>query len=163
MSANVRGDGLVELEMFGDFECPYCRDAAPAVARAVAALGGRARLRFRHFPLEDRHPHARHAAEAAEAAAEQGRFWELHDLLYAHQDALEDDDLVRWAGEAGVDGAVVAEALRDGRFAPIVDADRTEGIERGVTGTPAFFIAGERYQGFYDEEALVDALEDAGA
>ena len=163
MTENVRGDGPVEVEMFGDFECPYCRDAAPAVARAIAGLQGRARLRFRHFPLTDRHPHAQHAAEAAEAAAEQGRFWELHDLLYAHQDALSDDDLVRWAAEAGADPDAVADALRTGRFTAVVDADRTEGVDRGVTGTPTLFIDGERYNGFYDEEALTDALEDAGA
>ena len=93
MTDHVRGDGPVELLMYGDFECPYCRDAAPAVARVLARLEGRVHLRFRHFPIEAKHPHATRAAEAAEAAGAQGRFWEMHDLLFANQKALEDADL----------------------------------------------------------------------
>jgi protein-disulfide isomerase len=163
MTEHVRGEGRVELTEFGDFECPYCRDAAPAIARVLARLDGRVRLRFRHFPVTDRHPHAERAAEAAEAAAAQGRFWEMHDLLFAHQRALEDDDLIRYAAELGLDADRFADDLHSGRLAPEVLAEREEGIALGVAGTPAFFIDGERYDGFYDVEALVDALEDAGA
>jgi protein-disulfide isomerase len=163
MTDHVRGEGAVELEQFADFECPYCRDAAPAVARVLARLDGRVRLRFRHFPIVERHPHAELAGQAAEAAAEQGRFWEMHDLLYAHQGDLEEDDLVGYAGELGLDAARFAEDLRSGRLAPILAADLADGLQRGVTGTPAFFIDGQRHNGFYDVEGLVDALEDAGA
>ena len=163
MTDHVRGTGSVELEMFGDFECPYCRDAAPSIARVLQRLDGRVRLRFRHFPITERHPHARRAAEAAEAAGDQGAFWEMHDLLYAHQRDLEDDDLVAYAAELGLDADRVRADLASGRWGAVVDADHTEGLERGVTGTPAFFIDGERHQGFYDVEGLVDALEDAGA
>ena len=84
MTDHVRGTGPVELVEFGDFECPYCRDAAPSVARVLARLDGRVRLRWRHFPIASKHPHAERAAEAAEASGAQGRFWEMHDALFAH-------------------------------------------------------------------------------
>ncbi len=163
MTDHVRGDGEVELLEYGDFECPYCRDAAPSVARALERMDGRARLRWRHFPIASKHPHAQRAAEAAEAAGAQGRFWEMHDLLFANQRALEDDDLVGYARELGLDADRFAEDLRSGRFAEAVREDRAEGERLGVGGTPAFFVAGERHRGFYDVEGLVDALEDAGA
>ena len=163
MSEHVRGTGPVELVEFGDFECPYCRDAAPSVQRALARLDGRVRVRWRHFPLAAKHPHAERAAEAAEAAAAQGRFWEMHDVLFANQQALEDGDLVRYAAAIGLDVARFEEDLRSGRFAAAVAEDREAGAAAGVTGTPPFFVAGQRHRGFYDVEALVDALEDAGA
>jgi len=163
VTEHVRGDGPVELVEFGDFECPFCRDAAPSVRRVLARLEGRVRFRFRHFPIPARHPHAERAAQAAEAAAVQGRFWELHDLLFERQDALEDDDLVGYARELGLDAERFARDLRSGRFAAAVAEDRAAGEVAGVTGTPAFFVAGQRHRGFHDVEALVDALEDAGA
>ena len=163
MTDHVRGTGEVELTQFADFECPYCRDAAPSLARVLARLDGRVRLRFRHFPIVAKHPHAERAALAAEAAGAQGRFWEMHDLLYGHQKALEDADLVGYAGELGLDVERFTGDLRSGRFAPLVEADRAEGLQRRITGTPAFYIDGARHHGFYDVEGLVDALEDAGA
>ena len=163
MTDHVRGTGPVELVEFGDFECPYCRDAAPSVARVLARLDGRVRLRWRHFPIASKHPHAERAAEAAEAAGAQGRFWEMHDALFAHQKELEDVQLVAYARELGLDAARFEDDLRSGRHAAAVAGDREAGVAAGVTGTPAFFVAGERHRGFYDVEALVDALEDAGA
>jgi protein-disulfide isomerase len=159
---HVRGEGTVDLVEFGDFQCPYCRDAAPSLARVLARLDGRVRLVFRHFPIAARHPRAERAAAAAEAAARQGRFWEMHDALFAaEKDALADEDLVRYAESIGLDAE---------RFRADIDAcaqrvaeDRASGEASGVTGTPAFFVAGERHKGFYDVESLVDALEDAGA
>ena len=153
----------VELVEWGDFECPYCRRAAPAVREVLDELGDRVAFRWRHFPITEKHPHAMRAAEAAEAARAQGRFREMHDALFAHQDALENDDLVRYAGEIGLDVERFADELRSGRYAEAVAAERAEGEAAGVTGTPAFFIAGERYRGFYDAETLLDALVDAGA
>jgi protein-disulfide isomerase len=163
MTDHVRGDGSVELTEFGDFECPYCRDAAPSIRRVVERMGGRVRLRFRHFPLQGKHPHAQRAAEAAEAAGAQGRFWEMHDHLFSHQRDLEEDDLIGYARELGLDADRFAEDLRSGRHAAAVTEDRTAGEEAGVKSTPAFFIDGRRYTGFYDVESLVDELEDAGA
>lgn len=163
MSEHVRGDGPVELVEFADFECPYCRDAAPSIQRVLARLEGRVRFRFRHFPVVGRHPHAERAAQAAEAAGVQGRFWELYDVMFERQDALEEEDLVAYARELGLDAERFADDLRAGRFAAVVAEDRAAGEAAGVTGTPAFFVAGERHRGFHDVEALIDALEDAGA
>ena len=153
----------VELVEFGDFECPYCRAAAPGVRAAVRAAGDRVRFTFRHFPVADRHPHAVRAAQAAEAAGAQGRFWEYHDALFAHQDALEDDDLRRYAAELGLDAERFAADLGSPAVAERVRADAEAGAAAGVSGTPAFFLDGERYTGFYDQEALLDAIEDAAA
>ena len=163
MTDHLRGDGPVELLEYGDFECPYCRDAAPAVARVLARLEGRVHLRFRHFPLPTKHPHAERAAQAAEAAGAQGAFWEMHDRLFAGQKALEDDDLVAYARELGLDVERFTEDLTSGRFAGAVAEDRAQGEAAGVQGTPAFWVGGERHKGFYDVESLIDALEDAGA
>jgi formate-nitrite transporter family protein len=153
----------VELVEWGDFECPYCRRAAPSVRHVLDELGDRVTFVWRHFPITEKHPHAARAAEAAEAARAQGRFREMHDALFAHQDALSDDDLVGYAREIGLDAERFADDLRSGRYADAVAAERAEGEKAGVTGTPAFFIDGERYRGFYDAETLLDALIDAGA
>jgi protein-disulfide isomerase len=161
VTEHVRGSGAVELVEFGDFECPYCRDAAPSVKRALERLDGRVRLRWRHFPLAAKHPHAERAAEAAEAAGAQGRFWDMHDVLFANQRALDDEDLVGYAGELGLDVQRFEDDLRSGRFAAAVAEDYEAGVAAGVSGTPTFFVDGVRHRGFYDVEALVDAVEDA--
>jgi protein-disulfide isomerase len=163
MTDHVRGEGSVELVEFGDFECPYCRDAAPSVARVLARLDGRVRLRFRHFPIFPKHPHALRAAAAAEAAGRQGRFWEMHDLLFAHQKELDDEHLTGFAQQLGLDIERFRSDLDAEATAATVEEDRAEGEAAGVRSTPAFFIDGRRYSGFYDVESLVDELEDAGA
>ena len=163
MTGHVRGSGPVELVEFGDFECPYCRAAAPSLERVLDRLDGRARLRWRHFPLAAKHPHAEQAARAAEAAGLQGRFWEMHDVLFANQGALEDEDLLGYAKELGLDPGRFEEDLRSAAVADAVRADRQAGEAAGVTGTPSFFVDGRPYRGFYDAEALVDELLDAGA
>jgi protein-disulfide isomerase len=161
---HVRGDGGVDLVMYGDFECPYCRDAIPSLQRVMARLPGRVRLVFRDFPLAQKHPHAEAAAHAAEAAGLQGRFWEMHDRLFsAEKGALEDDDLRRYAGEIGLEVERFDADRASDAVARRVAEDRRSGDESGVGGTPAFFIGGEPHRGFYDVEGLVDALEDAGA
>lgn len=153
----------VALVEYGDFACPYCANAYRPVKAALARLDGRVDFAFRHFPLPDRHPHALRAAQAAEAARAQGRFEAMHDALFEHREHLEDDDLRRYAAEIGLDVERFAADLASERHAEAVLAQRREGEALGVTGTPAFFIDGERYTGFYDADALVDALEDAGA
>jgi protein-disulfide isomerase len=159
MTEHVRGTGAVELLEYGDFQCPYCRDAVPSLERVLARLDGRVRLVFRHFPLTSKHPRAQELAEAAEAAGAQGRFWEMHDLLFAEREP----DPVELARRLGLDVARFQEELRSGAHAARVAEDRARGEASGVAGTPTFFVAGERHRGFYDVEALVDALEDAGA
>lgn len=163
MTDHVRGTGAVELTEFGDFQCPYCRDAAPSIARVLQRLDGRVKLRFRHFPIASRHPDAERAAAAAEAAGEQGRFWEMHDVLFAHQKELHTDQLVGYARDLGLDERRFREDLESAEIARRVEEDRAAGEAAGVAGTPAFYIDGRPYRGFYDVESLVDELEDAGA
>ena len=152
----------VTLVEYGDFECPNCAMAHPIVKAARRRLGDRLRVVWRHFPLAETHPHARHAAEASEAAAAQGAFWEMHDALLEHQHALDDGDLVRYAGELGLDGARVAAALRDGTHARRVRDDFRSGVRSGVNGTPTFYVNGVRYDGAWaDEGAFIRALRRA--
>jgi protein-disulfide isomerase len=161
---HIRGpqDALVTLVEYGDFECPYCGQAEAAI-RELLAEHGDLRYVWRHLPLNDVHPHAQLAAEAAEAAAEQGRFWDMHDLLLARQDELTADALVAAAAELGLD----TERFRDdldrregaGRIAEDVDgADRS-----GVSGTPTFFVNGRRHHGAYDVATLTQAVRLAKA
>jgi protein-disulfide isomerase len=155
-------DAPLTLVEYGDYECPYCRMAYPIVKAAQRELGDRLRFVFRNFPLAEIHPHARHAAQAAEAAAAQGKFWAMHDMLFEHQDALEDADLVRYAELLGLDADRVARELNAGTYAKRVRDDFRSGVRSGVNGTPTLFVNGERYEGSWaDEEAFVRALRDA--
>jgi protein-disulfide isomerase len=143
---------MVVLVEYGDFECPYCGLAYPILKRIQQTLGSELRLVFRHFPLKEIHPHAVHAAEASEAAADRGRFWEMHDRLFEHQSALEDGDLVRYANDIGMTGASVARALATGTYARAVREHFLSGVLSGVNGTPTFFINGHRYDGSWQNE-----------
>jgi protein-disulfide isomerase len=143
---------------YGDFECSFCGKAYREVKAVRERLGDGVRFEFRHFPLWEMHPHAFEAAQAAEAARAQGRFGEMHDLLFENQARLDHDDLVGYAGRLGLDVERFDRELRDGVHADKVRADRAAGEAAGVTGTPAFFIDGERYRGSYEAETLIDAL-----
>jgi protein-disulfide isomerase len=155
-------DAPVTLVEYGDFECPSCLMADPIVKAARRRLGDGLRVIWRHFPLAEIHPHARHAAEASEAAAAQGAFWPMHDAIFANQHALEDADLVRHAARLGLDGARVAETLRAGTYAARVRDDFRGGVRSGVNGTPTFFVNGARYDGAWaDEGAFVRVLREA--
>jgi len=151
---------MIELVEYGDFECPYCRDAAGPVRKVLDRMGDRVSFEWRNFPIAAKHPHAEHAAQAAEAARAHGRFREMHDLLFANRKALEDEDLIGYGEQLGID---IADDLRSGRYADRVREDYEDGLRRGVQGTPTFFIDGKKYGGFYDVESLTWALEDAGA
>ena len=157
---HVRGAPGADLElvMYGDFECPYCNAAQSILERVRARLGDRLRFVFRHFPLEAVHPHALQAAEAAEAAASQGRFWEMHDALYAAGGRLRESDLIALAGEIGLDVQRVDEDLLSRRHRSRIARDVETGTDSGVTGTPAFFANGVRVDGAFDAGSLVDAL-----
>lgn len=153
-------DAPVTLVEYGDFECPYCGEAYPVLKAVQRAMGAQLRFVFRHFPLTEAHPHAAHAAEFAEAAAEIGRFWEAHDTLYENQAALEDGDLVAYGTALGLTEAEVLAAF-DGRFDPHIRRDFIGGVRSGVNGTPSLFINGQRYDGPRDPQSLIAALSAA--
>jgi len=162
---HIRGpveDALVTLVEYGDFECPYCGQAEPAV-RGLIREYGELRFVFRYLPLTDVHPHAQLAAEASEAAAEQGAFWEMHDSLMDHQGALTFGDLVRYAGDLGLDTARFAADLRKHVGSARVAEDIDSADLATVSGTPTFFINGIRYYGAYDLAALKEAVRAAKA
>lgn len=153
---HVRGpdDAPVTLVEYGDFECPHCGRAEPIVRDLLAGFGADVRFVFRHLPLTDVHEHAQLAAESSEAAAAQDRFWEMHDLLFEHQDALELDDLVGYATELGLDVGRFTDELRGRRNALRVARDVQSAEQSGVIGTPTFFVNGRRHHGAYDEATL---------
>ena len=162
---HIRGPGqgaLVTLVEYGDFECPYCGQAEPAVRELVSQYG-ELRFVFRHLPLTEVHPHAQLAAEAAEAAAEQGAFWEMHDALMDYQGALTFADLVRYAGDIGLDTERFAADLRKHVGAARVAEDVDSADLATVSGTPTFFINGNRYYGAFDLAALSEAVHTAKA
>jgi protein-disulfide isomerase len=143
---------------YGDFECSYCGQAYPVLKELAAQFGDRMRLVFRHFPLTQIHPHAEQAAEASEAAAAQGRFWEMHDALYENQGALEDDDLLAYAGAVGLDvNRFEVEMAQHAHFDRVRE-DFVSGVRSGVNGTPSFFLNGRRYDGTWDLPSLVKAV-----
>jgi protein-disulfide isomerase len=154
----------VTLVEYGDFECPHCGRAHPIVQGIRRYMGEHLRFVYRHFPLVEMHPHAEHAAEAAEAAGAQGRFWEMHDMLFRNQHALEDEDLVLYAARIGVDAQRVARELAAGTYARKVRDDFRGGIRSGVNGTPTFFINGARFDGNWaDTVEFIQALTEAAA
>jgi protein-disulfide isomerase len=157
---HVRGtvDATVTLLEYGDYECPHCARAAPGVRALLEKFDGRIRFVFRHLPLPDVHPNAALAAEAAEAAGAQGAFWEMHDLLFARQDALQLSDLLRYAADLGIDAERFEGDLRTGRFAPRVAQDVNSAEEAGVAGTPTFFVNEVLHRGGYDRGSLEGAL-----
>jgi Na+/H+ antiporter NhaA len=161
---HLRGpvEAPVTVVEYGDFECPYCGRAEPVVRELLGDFGD-VRYVWRHLPLTDVHPHAQLAAEAAEAAADQGAFWEMHDLLLAHQDALEPDDLVGYADQLGLDTERFEKTLSEHAATPRVAEDVDSADLSGVSGTPTFFINGRRHYGAYDIATLSAAVRAAGA
>jgi protein-disulfide isomerase len=156
-------DAAVTLVEYGDFECPYCGAAYPIVKEVQDRMGERLRFVFRNFPITTSHAHAEQAAEAAEAAAGQGRFWPMHDLLFENQRRLRDQDLHGYAEQAGLDVERFDSELAEHAHAGRVREDFMSGVRSGVNGTPTFFINGVRHDGSYEVEALVAALERAAA
>jgi protein-disulfide isomerase len=154
---------LVTLVQYGDYECPYCGEAYPIIKEIQARMGDRIRFVFRNFPISTSHPHAEHAAEAAEAADAQGRFWEMHDLLYERQGHLTDQDLRTYAEELGLDVERFDKEMEEHVHAPRVHEDFMRGVRSGVNGTPTFYIDGVRHDDSYERDVLLDALEGAAA
>jgi Na+/H+ antiporter NhaA len=161
---HLRGprESPVTIVEYGDFECPYCGQAEPAVRELLADFGD-VRYVWRHLPLTDVHPRAQAAAEASEAAAKQGAFWDMHDLLLGHQDALKPQDLVRYAGDLGLNTERFAGDLRKHVGAARVAEDVDSADLSSVSGTPTFFINGKRHYGAYDIDTLSAAVKAARA
>ena len=162
---HIRGpkkDAIVTLVEYGDFECPYCGQAEPAV-RDLVSQSGELRFVFRNLPLTEVHPHAQLAAEAAEAAGAQGKYWEMHDLLLDHQDALTVRDLAGYAEQLGLDAEKFRGDLRRHAYAYRIAEDTDSADLATVSGTPTFFINGNRYYGAFDLNALSEAVHTAKA
>ena len=162
---HVRGplEAPVTVVEYGDFQCPYCGQAEPIVRELLSGFATDVRYVWRHLPLTDVHANAQLAAEASEAAADQGVFWEMHDLLLAHQDALEPGDLVGYAEQLGLDVERFENTLREHETTVRVAEDVDSADLSGVSGTPTFFINGRRHYGAYDIETLSAAVRAAGA
>jgi protein-disulfide isomerase len=154
-------DAPVTLVEYGDFECPHCGQAHLVVDQIEGLLGDSLCLVFRHFPLSTVHPHAQMAAEAAEAAGAQRRFWEMHDVLFENQHALDEVHLVQYAEMIGLDLQRFVRDLEEDRFAAKVREDFLSGVHSGVNGTPTFFINGVRHNGGYDLHSLLAGINDA--
>jgi protein-disulfide isomerase len=146
------------LVEYGDYECPICGAAYVTVKEIQQALGERLGFVFRNFPLSEMHPHAKDAAQAAEAASAQGKFWEMHDMLFENQDDLGRDHLAGYAEALGLDATRLMDELAAGTYAKHVQEDFRSGVRSGVNGTPTFFINGLRYDGSHDTESMIAAL-----
>ncbi len=153
-----RVDAPVAMVQYGDFECPYSGKAFLTVKRLQESMSNDFMFVYRHFPILPKHKHAQQAAEASEAAAAQGGFWEYHDVLYQHQEELAEADLVRYARDLGLDTDLFKRQLAGRVFEARVREDQRGGEESGVYGTPTFFINGTIYEGYYEYRELYEAL-----
>jgi protein-disulfide isomerase len=157
---HIRGaiDAPFKLIEYGDYQCPYCGEAHEIVKQIQDRLGDQLCFVFRHFPLVEIHQHAEHAAEAAEAADAQGRFWEMHDLLFENQRDLTDRDLQVYATELGLDSKRLVAEVRTGAHSARIQKDLLSVRRNCVDGTPMFFVNGEPYEGEATADNLIAAL-----
>lgn len=149
----------LQLLMFGDFQCPFCLGAQKSLRRVRERLGERLLFAFRHLPIPERHPLALEAAEASEAAAAQGRFWEYHDALYPSQPKLSRETMLAVGRDLGLDAERIAAEIDSGAHRGRIERDLASAAASGATGTPTFFVNGERFYGAYDASSLIEALE----
>lgn len=162
---HLRGspDAPVVLVEYGDFECPHCGAAYGVVKKLEKDLPDTLAVVFRQFPLVNVHPNAQLAAEAAEAAGAQGRFWKMHDMLFEHQDALAPADLMKYAAALHLDRKRFASDLSGHVFLSKIQDDMKGGLQSGVQGTPTFFINGVLHRGGYDEASLLASIMQVAA
>lgn len=155
-----RPDAVVTLVEYGDYQCPYCGEAYPIVKRLQKSLGEQLRFVFRNFPLTQVHPYAESAAELAEAAGSRGKFWDMHDFLYEHQASLDEPaGFFRFAQERlGLDPKVLEAEVSKHVHLPRIQEDFMSGVRSGVNGTPTFYINGDRHDGSYEFETLLESL-----
>jgi protein-disulfide isomerase len=149
----------ITLIEYGDYECPHCGHAYPIVKKIQEKLGDDLRFVFRNFPLAEMHPHAMNSAEASFSVGEQGKFWQMHDTLYEHQDALDDKYLVQYAKELGVDTSKFKNDLQNHVYSGRVEEEFLGGLRSGVNGTPTFFINGVRHDGSFEFEPFLSTLK----
>lgn len=149
----------IVLVEFGDYQCPYCGEAFPIIKNIQKKLGDKMMFVFRNFPLTEMHPYALDAARAAEAAALQGKFWDMHDILYKNQENLEESDLVDYAKKLGLDLDKFKEDMVSRVVEEKINSDIESGAISGVNGTPSFYIDGKRYDDSYEEDVLLPYLE----
>lgn len=149
----------LQLVEYGDYQCSYCGQAYPAVKAAQRTLGDKLEFVFRNFPLTEVHPHAQQAALAAEAAARQHKFWEMHDALYAHQNELDEQHLVGFARQLGLDIEKFNQDMRSPATAGKVESDFESGARSGVNGTPSFFLNGQKFDGAWQGQGLTEFLQ----
>jgi protein-disulfide isomerase len=148
----------VTLVEYGDYECPYCGQAYPIIKQIQDYFGDNLRFAFRNFPLAQVHPHAQRAAEAAEEAGGQNKFWKMHDYLYEHQQALDDKHLEKYAKIIELDLERFDKNMKNHIYVPRIREDFLSGIQSGVNGTPSFYINGTRYDGSWDFDTLMQTL-----
>ena len=151
-------NGSIKLLEYGDYECSFCGDAHVIVKEIKRRIGDDLLFAFRNFPLTNIHPHAEHAAEAAEAAGAQDVFWGMHDRLFENQGALEDQNIAEYAAELGLDPTRLIREVVSSAYAPRIREDFKSGVRADVNGTPTFFINGERYDGAFDLKHFLNAL-----
>ena len=145
----------VTLLEYGDYQCPYCGQAYPIIKQIQENLGNKLRFVFRNFPVTQIHPHAQHTAESA---AVQNKFWKMHDYLYEHQQALDDNHLEKYASKLGLDLVQFNHDMSSHAYAPYIREDFLSGVRSGVNGTPTFYVDGIRYNGSWDLETLLTTL-----
>jgi protein-disulfide isomerase len=150
----------VILVEYGDYECPYCGEAYPVLKEVKERMGDALRFVFRNFPLSEMHPHAFAAALAAEAAGAQGKFWEMHDILFENQRALGPQALLRYAEAVGLEVKQFLKEMNAETYSARIKHDFQTGLMSGVNGTPTLFINGERYDGARDAETLLEVLRE---
>jgi protein-disulfide isomerase len=158
---HIRGSVNAPITMveYGDYECPYTAMAYPIVKEIIRQFGDKIYFVFRNFPLNNIHPHAQTAAEAAEAAAAQDKFWDMHDYLFEHQRALDDSHLLQYAEKVGLDIERFKKDMTGHAYASLIEQSLKGGINSGVEGTPTFFVNGVRYEDSWDLETLSETLQ----
>jgi protein-disulfide isomerase len=154
-------DAPVTLVEYGDYECPYCRQAHPTLKQIRDRFGDEFLFVFRNFPIRTTHPHAQHAAEAAEAAGAQGRYWEMHDILFENQEQLDDASLRAYAARLQLNLEQFNREMSGHTHADRVRNDFMGGVRSGVNGTPTFYLNGFRYELSWELEPLTAAIEEA--
>jgi len=158
---HVQGNigAAIELVEYGDYQCPHCGHAYPIIKNIQKNLGSKLKFIFRNFPLAEAHPNATNAAVAAEAAALQGKFWEMHDIIFENQEHLGDNHLIKYAARIGLDIEKFKADFETPAMMEKVENDFESGVTSGVNGTPSFFINGTKYNGSWEEDDLLHYLE----
>ena len=162
MRGSANNNSPITLVEYGDYECPYTGMAYPIVKELLREFGNdKLRFVFRNFPLNEIHPHAQHAAEAAEASAAQNKFWQMHDYLFEHQKALDDGHLLEYAQKVGLEDIhKFKDDVSRHVYAPLIEESLKGGIDSGVEGTPTFFINGVRYEDSFDLRTFSETLQE---